>query len=160
MQNNELLSAISVMLDEKLDSRFKPIETDIRTMKTDIQSLKTDVQTLKTEMSEVKADVQTLKTEVFTLKTEMSEVKAEVSTLKTSVQKMETEIYVMKEDIHRIKLFQENVILPRLNTIESCYTDTYKRYRTYNERMETAFDDIDMLKIVVAEHSEKLKKIS
>ena len=154
MKDNELLSAIAGLLDqkldekldEKLDARLKPIETDIREMKSDIRGL-------KTEMSEVKADVQTLKIE-------MSEVKADVRTLKTNVQKIETEIYVMKEDIHRINLFQENVILPRLNTIESCYTDTYKRYRAYNERMENAFEDIDMLKRVVAEHSEKLQMIS
>ncbi len=129
MKDNELLSAIEDLLDrkldEKLDSRLKPIETDIKEMKTDIR-------TLKGEMKEVKTDIQTMK----------------------------TEIYVMKEDIQRINLFQENVILPRLNTIESCYTDTYKRYQIYNERMETAFDDIDILKKVVAEHSEKLQRIS
>lgn len=37
-----------------------------------------------------------------------------------------------------MKLFQENVILPRLDTIESCYTDTYKRYKDYADKMEAA----------------------
>ncbi|MDE7246701.1 MAG: hypothetical protein K2N43_02305 [Lachnospiraceae bacterium] len=54
----------------------------------------------------------------------------------------------------------ENNVIPRLNTIEACYTSTYNRYREYSERMETAFTDIDLLKKVVSEHSEKLKRIS
>ena len=157
MKDNELLSAIAGLLDEKLDekldARLKPIETDIREMKTDIRNLKTDVKGLKT-------DVEGLKTDVQTLKSEMKEVKTEIRTMKTEIYVMKEDITVMKDDIRRINLFQENVILPRLNTIESCYTDTYRRYQTYNERMATAFEDIDLLKKVVAEHSEKLQKIS
>ena len=39
MTNNELLLAISDMMDQKLDTRLKPIETDIKSMKEDILSL-------------------------------------------------------------------------------------------------------------------------
>lgn len=54
----------------------------------------------------------------------------------------------------------ENNIIPRLNTIEACYLDTSARYIEYTDRMETSFQDIEVLKQVVAEHSEKLQKIS
>lgn len=57
MSDNELLLAISDVMDKKLDSRLKPIENNMQSM---------------------------------------------------------------RNDILNIKLFQENVILPRLNTIESC----------------------------------------
>lgn len=50
--------------------------------------------------------------------------------------------------------------MPRLNTIEACYTDTYKRYARYVEKMESTFHDVEMLKIVVAEHSEMLQKLA
>lgn len=56
MTDNELLLAISEMLDKKLDSELKPIKNDIHSI---------------------------------------------------------------QNDIHSMKLFQENIILPRLNTIES-----------------------------------------
>ena len=42
---------------------------------------------------------------------------------------METEIRAVKDAVHQMKLYQENAIMPRLNTIESCYMDTYNRYR-------------------------------
>ena len=54
----------------------------------------------------------------------------------------------------------ENNVIPRLNTIESCYMDTYNRYQDYADKMEAAFADIELLKKVVTEHSEKLQKIS
>ena len=97
MTDNELLLAISEMLDEKLGSELKPIKNDINSM---------------------------------------------------------------QDEIHNIKLFQENVILPRLNTIESCYTETYVRYRNYTDKFEAVFDDVELLKKVVSEHSEKLQKTS
>jgi len=115
MTDNELLLAMSEMMDTKLKSELQPIKNDLQSVKNELQSVKNEVQ---------------------------------------------SEIQSVKDEVHQIKLYQENVILPRLNTIESCYTDTYNRYRNYADRMEAAFDDIELLKKVVAEHSEKLQKIS
>ena len=91
MTDNELLLAISDMMDKKLDARLQPIENRLKRI--EIDSL-------------------------------------------------------------------ENNVIPRLNTIESCYTDTYNRYKDYADKMEAAFADIELLKKVVSEHSEKLQKIS
>ena len=80
--------------------------------------------------------------------------------LKSELQPLKNDLKSVKDEVHQIKLYQENVILPRLNTIESCYTDTYNRYKNYADKIESVFDDIEILKKVVAEHSEKLQKIS
>lgn len=108
-------------------------------LKSELQPLKEDMQGVKAEIKELKEDMQSVKAEVRELKEDMHNVKAEV---------------------HQLRLNQETVILPRLNTIESCYTGTYNRYRSYVEKMEAAFIDIDVLKMVVAEHSEKLLKLA
>ena len=91
MTDNELLLAISNMMDEKLDGRLKPIENRIKRIEVDLL---------------------------------------------------------------------ENNVIPRLNTIESCYTDTYERYKNYADKMEAAFADIELMKKVIAEHSEKLQKLA
>lgn len=80
--------------------------------------------------------------------------------LKSELQPLKNDLQTMKDEVHQIKLYQENVILPRLNTIESCYTDTYNRYKNYAEKMEAAFADIEIMKKVIAEHSEKLQKLA
>ena len=80
--------------------------------------------------------------------------------LKSELQPLKNDLQTLKDEVHQIKLYQENVILPRLNTIESCYTDTYNRYKNYAEKMEAAFADIEIMKKVIAEHSEKLQKLA
>ncbi len=70
------------------------------------------------------------------------------------------DIQDIKNRVKKIELTQENMVLPRLNTIESCYTSTYDRYKDSVETYETMKQDISIIKKVVAEHSEKLQKIS
>ncbi|MEZ3444731.1 MAG: hypothetical protein K1W30_06290 [Lachnospiraceae bacterium] len=57
-------------------------------------------------------------------------------------------------------LGKENQVMPRLNTIESCYIDTFNRYRDYTDRMEAVFADTELLKKVVTEHSESIQKLA
>lgn len=99
MTENELLLAISHMMDQKLKCELQPIKNDLQTVKNEVQTV--------------------------------------------------------KDDVRHMKLYQENIIMPRLNTIESCYTDTYSRYRNYSDKMESAFEDMELLKKVVSEHSMK-----
>ncbi|NDO50871.1 hypothetical protein FMM75_16190 [Lachnospiraceae bacterium MD335] len=80
--------------------------------------------------------------------------------LKADVQRLDTDMQEVKVRVKKIELTQENEVLPRLNTIESCYTSTYDRYKDSVEEHESMKQDIDILKKVVTEHSEKLQRIS
>ncbi len=51
-----------------------------------------------------------------------------------------------------------NDVLPRLQNIENCYTDTYRRYQYNNKNIELVLQDIKFMKKVVMEHSEQFKK--
>ncbi len=48
--------------------------------------------------------------------------------------------------------------MPRLNDIEACYTSTYQRYKDHADRMEQTYEDVALLKKVVAGHSEMLQR--
>ena len=91
MTDNELLLAISEMLDKKLDARLNPIENRIK--------------------------------------------RIEVDPL-------------------------ESKVIPRLNTIESCYTSTFDRYKDSVEDYEAIKQDISIMKRVIKEHSEKWNKLA
>ena len=91
MTDNELLLAISEMLDKKLDARLNPIENRIKRIEVDIL---------------------------------------------------------------------ESQVIPRLNTIESCYTSTFDRYKDNVEDYEAIKQDISIMKKVITEHSEKLQKFA
>ena len=66
----------------------------------------------------------------------------------------------INDRLKQIELTQENEILPRLQNIEACYTSTFRRYQTGIEQIEAMQSDIDVMKKVVAEHSEKLQKMA
>lgn len=70
------------------------------------------------------------------------------------------DIQEIKTRVKKIEITQENEILPRLNTIESCYTSTYDRYKDNVDTYESMKQDISIIKKVVAEHSEKLQKLA
>ncbi len=108
----------------------------------------------------LKEDVHILKEEVQVLKEDVHILKEDVQVLKEDVQVLKDDVQFAKTDLRRVKLYQENILEPRLNTIEACYTSTFNRYKSDVERIEMAFDDIDTLKQVVARHSEQLRKLA
>ncbi len=74
---------------------------------------------------------------------------------------MDTKLQPIKDELKLIRVdLLENNVIPRLNTIENCYLSTYDRYTVNADKMEAALADIEILKKVVTEHSEKLQKIS
>lgn len=70
------------------------------------------------------------------------------------------DINEIKSRVKKIELTQENRILPRLNTIEACYTSTFDRYKDSVEDYEAMKQDIDIMKKVITEHSLKLNQIA
>ncbi len=145
MTNNELLLSISDMIDSKLNA-------GLRLMKNEMQDMKGELQTeLRTMEQGLRSDMQTMEQG---LRSDMQKME---QGLRSDMQKMEQEL---KSDIHMLKLCQENLILPRLNTIESCYTDTYRRYRDDADQMEAVSADVDIMKKVIAEHSQRLQKLA
>ncbi|MBT9777477.1 hypothetical protein GPL15_13280 [Clostridium sp. MCC353] len=73
---------------------------------------------------------------------------------------MDKKLAPIERELKQLNITLENDILPRLQNIESCHTSTYNRYQSNSDRMEAAFTDIELMKKVLAEHSEKLQKIS
>lgn len=64
------------------------------------------------------------------------------------------------ERTKRLEITLENDVLPRLQNIEACYTSTYKRYQDGSDHIDAMKSDIEIMKKVITEHSEKLQKIS
>ena len=70
----------------------------------------------------------------------------------------EAKLKSIEKRLTRIETILESNILPRLQNIESCYVATYERYQNAADKMEGVASDVELLKKVVAEHSEKLNQ--
>ena len=137
----EDLLAISQLLDVKLKAEIQPIKNEIQTLRDELQ---TEIQALR---GELQTEIQALRGE---LQTEVQVLRSELYTVNINLQ----------TEIHQIKMFQEYVIMPHLNTISVCYTSTYHRYKDSVEGYEALLADNEIMKKVIMEHSEKLQKLA
>ena len=129
---SEDLLAISQLLDTKLDARLKPMENDIRF----------------------------IRDEQILMRDEQSRLRDEQALMRKEQALMREEQALMKEEQARINLIIENDILHAINILVENYLPAVKRYENATEKIESMQTDIDIMKKVIADHSEKLKKIS
>ena len=152
MTDNELLVALSDMLDTKLKSELQPLRNDLRN---EMQALRDD---LHAEIQEVRLE---LHTEIQAVKEELhAEIQAVRNEFLAETQDIRHELQNLQTKVLLLQLNQETKIIPRLNTIESCYLDTFRRYQNNADRMEATFEDVDLLKKVVTGHSAQLQKLA
>ena len=73
---------------------------------------------------------------------------------------LQAELQPIKDDIRDIKLYIENNVDKNLQLLAENYVPAAKRYEKSTAQIEAMQADIDVMKSVIREHSEKLQKIS
>lgn len=139
--DHELLNAISGMMQSMTDTVRNDLKSDL--MQTVREMVQND---LKPDLMQSMRDMV------------QDELKPDL--LLTMSDMMDHKLQPVNDRLKRIELTQENDILPRLQNIESCYLSTFKRYQVNAGQIDALQDDVDILKKVVAEHSEKLQKLA
>lgn len=74
--------------------------------------------------------------------------------------KLDAKLQPIKDDIRNIKLGIENDIKPQIQLLAENYVPAAKRFEKASTQIEAMQVDIEILKKVVAEHSEKLGKLA
>ena len=121
MVDKEMLSAISDLLEEKLEQKLGPVNERLA-------GLEADIKYVREEQLE--------------------------NNVMLRLEGLET-------DMKYVKIVQlENNVIPRLDTIETCYQDTSERYMERTEQMDAMKSDIEVLKNVVSNHSQRLNRMS
>ncbi len=80
--------------------------------------------------------------------------------LKAELEPMKDDIKSIKDEQTRINLIIENEIQHDIKLLAENYVPAAKRYEKASAQLDAMQADIDILKKVVSDHSEKLKKIS
>lgn len=73
---------------------------------------------------------------------------------------MDKKLEPIKSELNKINLTLENEIRPDIKLLAENYLPAAKRYENTNNEIDAMKTDIDILKKVVTEHSEKLQRIS
>ena len=146
MTNDELLLAMSDMMDTKLAGALRPVREDIAELKTDVAGLKTDVAVLQ-------ADVENLKTGMAKLETGVAKLENGVAKLEIGMQKLD-------DRVTKIELHLENVTDRNIKILAENYVPATRRFEEVTLQIPDMQCNIEVLKTVTAEHSKILGKIS
>ena len=152
MGNNELLLAISDMMDQKLDCLNVRMDTMENRLSEDIRAVEARLDA-KIDAVEEKLTTKIDAVEAK-LTTKINAVEAKLTTKINAVQKE------LKDSIRETNVIMENVLIPRMKHIEQCYLTTSERYINETGRIDGLVFDVQVIKSVVQNHSEQLQKIS
>ena len=122
---------------------------------------------LRAEIAETRDSLQSsLRAEIAETRDSLqNSLRAEIAETRDSLQSsLRTEIAETRDSLQsqltQINLTLEQNVVPRLNTIESCYVSTYERYSQGINQLESIQSDILVMKDVIMKHSTQLAKIS
>ena len=153
-QNQELLLAISDMLDQKLDEKLdQKFETELRPIKDDICELKTDVKELRSDVTELQSDVKELQSDVTELQSDVKELRSDVTELQSDMTKLQ-------ENVHGIHLYLENEVDYKISLLAENYVPAAKRFEQSASRIDAVEEDVGILKTVVTQHSKMLQQLA
>ena len=128
MTNEELLVAMSNMMDQRLDEKLEP---------------------LKKDMSEVKDRVTNIENRVTNIENRVTNIENRVTNIEERVTNIEDRVTNIEIDI-------ENDIRPGIITLCDAYGKQFDRYSISIESHEKMKTDIEVMKSIVSRHFDLL----
>ena len=141
MTDNELLLAISNMLDTKL----KPLDVRLENLDVRLEQVEDRLENLDVRLEQVEDRLENLEGR-------LEQVEGQIVLISNWMVQID-------DRTKKLEVLIEYDIKPRLQNIESCYTSTFDRYKRGVEQIETMQSDVDIMKKVLEDHSKKLQKI-
>ena len=138
-----------------MEDHMSSIETRMDSMETRMSSIETRMDSMETRMSSIETRMDSMETRMSSIETRMDSMETRMDSIENQLGEVSQRLGKVENDVRQIKITQETEILPRLNTIESCYTDTYKRYAKGADKIEQMEMDIGILKIAVLNGSRR-----
>ena len=154
---NEIREGFSQVLElmAGMNHRIGNLETHMSSMEDHMSSIETRMDSMETRMSSIETRMDSMETRMSSIETRMDSMETRMDSIENQLGEVSQRLGKVENDVRQIKITQETEILPRLNTIESCYTDTYKRYAKGADKIEQMEMDIGILKIAVLNGSRR-----
>ncbi len=154
MTNEELLLAMSEMMDTKLAASLKPIENRLDRMDERLDRIEVRLDRVEERLDHVEERLDRVEERLDHVEERFDRMEGKLDHVEGRTNRMERKVVKIEVDL------LENNVIPRLNTIEACYTSTYQRYQDYADQMDCVYENIKLLNQTVIKHSQILQKIS
>ena len=142
MTNEELLVAMSNMMDQRLDEKLEP--------------LKKDMSEVKDRVTNIEHRVTNIENRVTNIENRVTNIENRVTNIEDRVTDMETQITNIKDRVTNIELNIENDIRPGIITLCDAYGTQFDRYSISIESHEKMKTDIEVMKSIVSRHFDLL----
>ena len=142
MTNEELLVAMSDMMDQRLDEKLEP--------------LKKDMSEVKDRVTNIENRVTNIENRVTNIENRVTNIENRVTNIENRVTNMETQITNIKDRVTNIELNIENDIRPGIITLCDAYGTQFDRYSISIESHEKMKTDIEVMKSIVSRHFDLL----
>ncbi len=80
--------------------------------------------------------------------------------LEASFSRLESEIFKLQDAVKDINLRLDNEIMPNIRLLSENYVPAAKRYEAASDEIIAIRSDVDLLKIVVSQHSKRLEQMA
>ena len=141
MTNEQLLSEISILMDQKLDEKLDQKLDEKLDQKFD--------QKLKPIYGRLDG-----------IDGRLDGIDSRLDGIDGRLDGIDDRLDSMDSRLTKVELTQENKILPALNELSATYSSTFKILYEKAQRIDKMESDIEVLKQVTAEHSRMLSRIS
>ena len=171
MNNNELLHAISEIMDQKLEEkvmpeikslgdRFDGLEERFDGLEERFGGLEERFGGLEERFDGLENRFDGLENRFGDLENRFDGLEDRFDNLSDTVSDLSDSFDGLDNKVKNIELTLENDVVPRLSHIEQCYIDTFERYQEGVKKLDKMQMDIEVIKLTVTDHSEELNKIT
>ncbi len=87
-------------------------------------------------------------------------LRTELQPLKDELRNTQNDLHDLQTSFQEFKVYVENELGTKINILAENYVPAAKRYERTTPEINDIKRDIDVIKKIIAEHSEKLQKIS
>ena len=123
-------------------------------VKNSISGLENDMSEVKSRLDEHDKRFDNIDSSITSINERLDTIDGQIDIINGHLDTINGRLDTLENDVSFIKVVQlENNVIPRLDTIEDCYLDTYKRYSSNNDKFEAAFSNIDLLNQIVKRNS-------
>lgn len=172
--NQELFLAMSDLFDKKLDAKLQPIKNDIKSIQEEqiringkliviekeIADIKEDINGIKDEINGIKDEINDIKDEINDIKDEINDIKERLTIIEKKQDIFEKRLDTMDNKLTRFGLIIENNIQPSINILSENYVPMARKFSDSIAQIEAIQVEQDIIKKVLHDHGEKLKRIS
>lgn len=157
-QNNERFDQIDEKFD-RIDERFDRIDKKFEQIDERFEQIDARFEQIDERFEQIDERFEQIDARFEQIDKRFEQVDKRFEQVDKRLNKIDAQIAGMDGGLKNVELMIENDISPRLQNIERCYIDTYRRYAVRNEEIDALKMDNEILKKVVQEHSRKLQTL-